>query len=250
MDCQICPLSDRCLKLVCTMALSAGLSFATMSEATAKPVGSGEIDSSNPHKQKSKQRRTIPTIGKYRLTYYWLVHEVDYPSEDKVTLLDIELNPLAVVSADFANDLYVEGTGVLVDGSIVNLYDECESAPTGWCYFLVDTNVAPFGWGSGAPLHPHLSVALDGASSPVPPGTIVYLQELDGLEVSWQGARWIHDGCLAVVDSGWSLTNRSLDLFVGSWENYAAIDPEVASVVTLKESAGHCPKSVEELYGW
>ncbi len=248
MDCQACPFNDRCLKVACTLLLSAGLSL-TAAPETRAAAASDSVDSSSDNKPR-QYRRTIPTIGKYRLTYYWLVHEADYPSTSQVTLLDIDLNPIADVSEDFANEIYVEGTGILLDGRILNLYDECESAPTGWCYFEVDPEVAPYGWGSGAPLHPLLSVALDGATSPVLPGTIVYLPDLDGLEVSWGGVSWIHDGCLAVVDSGWSLTSKSLDLFVGFHEVYEEIDPEIDNIVTLKEAANHCPSTVSQLYGW
>jgi hypothetical protein len=158
-------------------------------------------------------------IEDFHLVFYWMVFEADYLGPPEVALEDHAGAVLAVVSQDFANKIKMEGTGELLDGRILNLQDECPDAPTGWCYFEVDTALAPYGLGSEGPLEPFRSVALVEGHYLL--GKPLYAPALDGLPLpssDYIGA--IHDGCLVASDTGWSLDPNQMDFYVHHKDYY------------------------------
>ena len=142
-----------------------------------------------------------------------MVFEADHPGPPVVGLEDDDGAVLALVSQDFADTLVLEGTGQLLDGRILNLKNECPAAPTGWCYFEVDGDLAPYGLGSSGALEPFRSVAMDEGLGLM--GQRLYAPALDGLALpSAEFVGPVHDGCLVVRDTGWSLGANHVDLYV------------------------------------
>ncbi len=189
-------------------------------------------------------------IGSFDLSYYWIVAEADYPGPQDVPLYGGDGGVLAWVSAGFAEAVSLEGTGTLLDGRLVNLLTECAFAePTGWCFFEVDTTEAPYGWGAYGILWPYRSVALGGQAELSWTGHVLYMPALHGLTVTGPEGTFVHDGCVAAVDSGWSIDGSEVDLFTATIQGYFELDPQVPTWVDLRAGASHCPSTVAELYG-
>lgn len=187
-------------------------------------------------------------LGLFRVTYYWVAQEESHPGLPRVPLLDPEGRVLARVSDDFARAVTMEGTGILKDGRVINLHSKCPEAEYGWCFFLVDSTEAPFGYGTSKPLRPFRTIAVkDG----IPEGAVVYIPDFEGIPMPTdQGGVEYHDGCFVVEDTGWSLGDRHLDVFVLAEPFYKAIQAELGNRdrVTVILGAPNCPDSAAHLY--
>jgi 3D (Asp-Asp-Asp) domain-containing protein len=188
-------------------------------------------------------------MGTFRLTYYWIVFEADFPGRPEVPLFDVKGKALAVVPAEFARRISMEGTGVLRDGRVINLHEKCRFAKHGWCFLEVDRRKAPFGYGSTAPLHPFRTVAA--LADVIPRGTVVYIPEYDGMPLPGsEGGFTFHDGCFVVEDTGWSLEGKHLDVFALSEEYYRTLHKQVGQQekVHVYTESELCPGSAAALY--
>ncbi len=189
------------------------------------------------------------SMGSFRLTYYWIVFEADFPGRPEVPLFDSKGKSLALVTTEFARRVSMEGTGVLRDGRVVNLHEECKFAKFGWCFMEVDRRKAPFGYGSTAPLHPFRTVAAP--DKIIPRGTVVYIPEYDGMPLPGsEGGFSFHDGCFVVEDTGWSLEGKHLDVFALSEEYYRNLHKQVGEQekVHVYGESELCPGSAAALY--
>ncbi|GAG25174.1 unnamed protein product, partial [marine sediment metagenome] len=119
-------------------------------------------------------------LGSFRWTYYWITYENDFAGPQNTPVLHWETGAtIANVRADFYTSVSIEGTGVLTDGRMINLYGDCPFDPSKKCFFEVDTSKFPYGVGwNDNPLHPFISVASD--HSVVGPYTHLYIPALDG----------------------------------------------------------------------
>lgn len=166
------------------------------------------------------------TCETFKLTYYWNVFERDYLDDDTVPLYDHrDGSVIAYAKRPFVKDVETEGTGVLDDGTMINLVGPCSADDH--CFFEVDKEKYPSGVGSqNNPLHPWRSVAADQRILPF--GTKIYVRELDGLclpptdrfDPEDEGFIWDevcrgykHDGCVVVDDVGGSIRDNHLDFF-------------------------------------
>lgn len=162
----------------------------------------------------------------FRWTYYWNVFERDYSDDDTLPLYNHrDGSVIAHAKRSFVEAVKIEGTGVLADGTMVNLVDSCSADDH--CFFEVDTEKYPSGVGSqGNALHPWRSVAAD--QRVLPFGARIYIEELDGLclpptdrfDPEDEGFNWDegcrgyrHDGCVVVDDVGGSIRDNHLDFF-------------------------------------
>ncbi|MFH1529560.1 MAG: hypothetical protein ABIK09_02375 [Pseudomonadota bacterium] len=167
-------------------------------------------------------------LGDFELVFYWMAFEADHPGPPEVALEDNDGAVLAVVSQGFADTIMLEGSGRLLDGRILNLEDECPDAPTGWCYFEVDGDLAPYGLGSSGALEPFRSVAMDEDLGLA--GQHLYAPALDGLTLpSMEFIGPIHDGCLVVKDTGWSLGSEQVDLYVYLEAHHVPLDAAIST---------------------
>jgi 3D (Asp-Asp-Asp) domain-containing protein len=187
-------------------------------------------------------------VGRFKITYYWVVFQTQFKGAPSVPLYNKKKKVLAVVTDAFARRVSMEGTGILRDGRVVNLHEKCKFAKYGWCFMLVDTGKAPFGYGSSAPLHPFRTLAVPNKA--LPRGTVVYLPDFDGMPLPGaEGGFEYHDGCFVVEDTGWSLSGQHIDIFALSEEYYRALHKRVdeANSVNVFVDYPFCPDKAANL---
>lgn len=160
------------------------------------------------------------SLGTFRLTYYWISQESEYVGPRNTPLYGTNGRALTNARPDFVSAVSTEGTGILEDGRMINLFGPCRA---GTCFFYIDQSKFPYGMGSeGNPLHPFKTVAAD--SNVFEHGTRLYIKELDG--VSFTGVNgsedFVHDGCVVVEDTG--VQGKHLDFFAMTRKNYETID--------------------------
>lgn len=186
------------------------------------------------------------SIGEFTWTYYWVEFESDYAGNKDGTIY-FEDGSSVVARQEFVDKVKVEGTGYLDDGSatMINLGEDCVFDPDGKCFFVVNTDLYPYGVGAyDNPLQPWRTVAVDiAAHDDIEYDAVLYIAELDGAELpaidaevfdpADAGFLWddscgcyVHDGCVVVEDSG--VSGLHLDFFALSedayWDIGAAID--------------------------
>jgi 3D (Asp-Asp-Asp) domain-containing protein len=193
------------------------------------------------------------SLGKFHVTFYYVIGEdevgskpavVPTPSPDATAqndaVLDNSVNlagvaptqrvtlyaggtdcqPIANVSAEFASEIEMQGTGKLRDGRVVNIWGACgcEHSP---CFRVTGNQWGTAG--SGRPLSPFRTVAVD--PKIVPLGTLLYVPALEGRQMPgrapWGG--FVHDGCVVADDTGGGIDGHQLDFFVGRKSYYHAL---------------------------
>ena len=217
-------------------------------EADAEPEAETNADSYEP---------LVGFAGAFSLTYYYLVYESAFiydsegqelPNYPVSTLKDTSCAPLASVATSFADAICVEGSGVIRDGSVLNLDNDCacgHPCPNGRhvCFELLDPLAFPHGMGAmGDALEPLRSVATD--TDVLDYGTVIYLPDWDGLlipDVDGLGA-FVHDGCFRAVDVGQGVDNYHLDIFAGSVGMWQALEWYVptGSALPVYVDPGRC----------
>jgi 3D (Asp-Asp-Asp) domain-containing protein len=181
-----------------------------------------------------------PSLGAFKLTYYYVAEESMYTGEDDTGLYDVDCDLLAMVPAAFARAVAIEGTGKLDDGRVFNYSGSC-SCPTSPCYHFVDEDHP---WGSGAggrALVPFRSVAVDRDVLVI--GRRYWVKELDGVRMPGEGplGGWIHDGCVSADDTGGSIDDAHIDFFAALRGWYLEIAGVVRrNEVTLHEGGERC----------
>jgi len=189
------------------------------------------------------------TVGKFKLTYYWIVFEKEFPGRPSVPLYTVKGKVITVVTEQFAERVSMEGTGVLRDGRVVNLHEKCKFAKHNWCFFVVDKSEAPFGYGSHAPLHPFRTLAVP--DHILERGRVVYLPDFDGMPLPGdEGGFEFHDGCFVVEDTGWSLKGKHIDVFALSEDYYQRLHRQVEERLSVHvfTNSPLCPSSAASLY--
>ena len=186
--------------------------------------------------------------GEFRVTYYWIAFEREHQGAKDVPLLDQKGKVLATVSESFAAEISLEGTGVLEDGRVLNLHERHPEARHGWCFFEVDRTEAPWGWGSRVPLHPFRSIAENGH---LPKGEIVFLPDFVGVPIpAPDGGIDFHDGCFVVDDTGYTLDEHHIDIFVLAKDHYRKVHRLIGGKYRLQiyTKSPLCPPASEFLY--
>lgn len=176
-------------------------------------------------------------------TYYYLANEADYEGPQDVPIYDSSCTEIARVRQEFHDSVCIEGSGILLDGTVINYASSCTSScPSarqcaGYsyriCYSELDPDIYP--WGAGASsvaLQPDFSIAVDTDPDTgfVPLGTVVYLEELDG--VIPPGGTEPHDGCMRADDVGGAIDGNHFDFFSGTrarWLAWETIFPTGSS---------------------
>lgn len=134
------------------------------------------------------------------------------PPEPVTLYSKASCEPIAEVSREFAQQLRIQGTGRLKDGRVLNIWGhcDCETSP---CYKVIRQQWGTAG--SGRPLHPFRTVAVDPRLIKL--GSLLYVPLLEGRVMPgrppWGG--FVHDGCLVADDTGGGIKDHQLDLFVG-----------------------------------
>ena len=179
----------------------------------------------------------------WALRFYWLALEEDY--QDQLNMpkagrgKDVPVNTFvelytragyffARVPERFAWALRLEGSGIMMDGRIVNYRGSCPFG-YGTCFEQLDVREHPFGRGAGQrPVIPFKSVAVDPRLIKI--GEPLYIPEFDGLVLP-DGS--IHDGCVRADDTGGGIKKRKMDFFVASYGNFRFLLDEIAGVTWI-----------------
>lgn len=165
-------------------------------------------------------------MGSFENTYYYLAEEGAHTGEATEPLYDRECNPVATVSASFANAACIEGSARLDDGRVINYATSCScGGPCSFCWAVMNPATHPWGMGSrGNALEPLRSWAVD--IDVIPHGTSVYVEEWDGLEIpSLDGlGGFVHDGCFRADDVGGGINGNHVDIFAGSRSLWQALE--------------------------
>jgi 3D (Asp-Asp-Asp) domain-containing protein len=212
----------------------------------------------------------------WALRFYWLAFEQDYqdpsapaapkggrfanevPASTWVELWTQEGFFFSHVPERYAWNLALEGSGMMMDGRLVNYTGPCRNgyvtAKTKdrmiwvsrtqkvWmpatCFEQLDIKEFPFGRGAGQrPLIPFKSVAVD--SDVIRIGEPLYIPEFDGLVLP-DGS--IHDGCVRADDTGGGIKKRKMDFFVVTYGNFRMLLEQLLGVswVTPHIQAPRC----------
>lgn len=145
---------------------------------------------------------TADSLGKFKVTYYWITCEDDAKGERDTELQDKAGHSLGKFRAEFVKHLKVEGTGRTIEGKTLNATD------VDGRFELVKT---PWGLGAkGESLEPFRSIAVD--PKVIPLGTKILIPEAAGALLP-DGS--IHDGIFVAADTGGAIKGQHIDLFCG-----------------------------------
>lgn len=235
---------------IAPLALALGCQSAT--EASTKPQPAAEAVAATA--DAGVEQTTPRQLGKFNITFYYVIGEDEVKSKkkakppvrvEKAVANDNQLaddtdglvegeaelaavappdlvpiygpgkttcKPIAEVTREFAQQLRVQGTGKLRDGRVLNVWGHCSCA-TSPCF-----KVTALQWGNagtGRPLHPFRTVAVD--PKVIKLGSLLYIPQLEGRTMPgrapWGG--FVHDGCVVADDTGGGIRGKQLDLFVG-----------------------------------
>lgn len=155
----------------------------------------------------------------FRLSFYWLAYESEYAGLDYDTAIYTPQGFfIGRFPSAFVYELKLEGSGILLDGRVLNYAGECNYG-MGTCFRTLDPKQDPLGAGvQGRRLQAFRSIAVDPRLIPI--GATVYIPELAGIHMP-DGT--IHDGCLRADDQGGAIKNAKIDFFVESYLNFKEI---------------------------
>ena len=189
----------------------------------------------------------------WALRFYWLSLENDYqdiqddkvprggacavPANKFVELYTKEGYYFGRVPEKYACSLRLEGSGLMMDGRVINYTGPCKFG-YGTCFEQLDVDEHPFGRGAGKrPLIPFKSVAVDPRIIPI--GEPLYIPEFDGMVLP-DGS--IHDGCVRADDTGGGIKGRKLDFFVVTYGNFRVLLDALLGVtwITPQVEAPRC----------
>ncbi|KAJ1976785.1 hypothetical protein H4R35_002560 [Dimargaris xerosporica] len=158
-----------------------------------------------------------------KFTYYW---DKDASEESgasgSVPLKDCDGKTLGTASQKFAEEVRMEGFGVLSDGAKVGL-GGCDCNGGFACFQKTD---GPLGSDNNA-LVEFVSIA----ANDIEKGTPVYVKELDGVTLP-NGQ--VSDGCTRVDDESWSFDGDHIDFYVKDEKNYEELSKKVDGSVSIK----------------
>ena len=188
-----------------------------------------------------------PDLG-FALRFYWLTAEADYlnldqsnvpragacaiPANRWTEIYTAEGYFLAHIPERFACSLRLEGSGLMVDGRVLNYTGSCKqgygygTSRSATCFEQLDVREMPFGRGAGTrPLIPFKSVAVD--TRVIQIGEPLYIPEFDGMRLP-DGST--HDGCVRATDTGGGIKGRKMDFFVVTYGNFRFLLDELLGV--------------------
>lgn len=196
--------------LVCTLALNSCGNHSIAEKALA---GTGDQDQEPP--------RVVRKIGDLNPSFYWVALEERDEQPRTKQLLDVSGNVLATVSDRFYRAIRLEGTGRLIDGTVLNFAARIQR-PDGSVEirYRICGPEAPYGYGiDEIPLVPFRSVAVD--PEVVPMGSLLFIPAAIGAILP-DGA--VHDGYFHAVDVGDAIKNQRIDVFTSFGDQKAVFE--------------------------
>jgi 3D (Asp-Asp-Asp) domain-containing protein len=157
------------------------------------------------------------TTGNYKLTFYWITRECDSRGSKcqtiKVYIPDTGQEIPVEVSKDFKRHLDREGTGILDDGRVINVYLTNSKSR-----YIDVSQTFPTGMGCrNNPLTPFISIAVSTDNKELKFGDRIYIPEAQGAPLP-DGTK--HDGLFSVDDTGTGIAPDQIDIFVFIKDNW------------------------------
>lgn len=239
-------LSSVSVRLAPLLAITCALALASAAHAdTSKLAREGlTVQPRATLRGKNKLCCGYPLVGtlEWALRFYWLAREEDFDEPDEIEFADPDAVDiytrdglfLGTIPEDFHWHLRMEGSGLMLDGRVINYAGRCAYG-TGTCYETLDVRSHPFGRGARRrPLVPFKSVAVDPRLVPI--GEPLYIPEFDGMRLP-DGS--VHDGCVRADDTGGGIKLRKLDFFVVTYGNFRFLLSELWGVNWITPQLEH-----------
>lgn len=231
------------------LAVLALVAFTGTAAADTSKLGKEDVRLQPKGNQRGKNKLCCgyPLVDdlQWALRFYWLALEGDYQDKDSTSVPKsgrgaqvslktwVELYTqdgyyFGRVPERFAWALRLEGSGLMMDGRVVNYKGACKFG-YGTCFEQLDIGKHPFGRGAGQrPLIPFKSVAVDPRMIKI--GEPLYIPEFDGIPLP-DGS--IHDGCVRADDTGGGIKKRKMDFFVVTYGNFRFLLDQLLNVTWI-----------------
>lgn len=141
-------------------------------------------------------------LGKFRITFYWIVREEDYRGRRTVPLYTVDGKLLSYFPYSFVRDFKIESCARLRDGRLIS-----------WLKKQKRVKVVDQPLGKGFSLMPLKSVAVD--PQVIPLGSKVFIPKACGIKTEEKTL----NGVFYTHDIGEKIVGKSLDIFLGEKEN-------------------------------
>jgi len=156
-------------------------------------------------------KRNIP------MTYYWLALQKEYSKGGQQEWLGTcKHKRIARVSKDFANNIRMEGSGI-VGKTLLNL-DSCNCGSGYNCFFKLSLKQYPYGITAySTPLRPFVTIAANDLKR-----GYLWIPQIVGWPVP--GSKHKHNGCMLMDDQSWSFGGNHADFYTYSMAGYKYLD--------------------------
>ncbi len=148
----------------------------------------------------AKPVTTARYLGKFKLTFYWVVEEKDYPKRSVVPLYSVDGKLVGRFCPNFIKDFKIESAARLRNGLCISYLKKQNRVK------IVDRFL---GYG-GYRLSELKSIAVD--TSIIPLGSKVYIPQFEGVKINNQEL----NGIFYAHDIGSTVKGRHIDLFLGN----------------------------------
>ncbi len=150
--------------------------------------------------------RTARYLGKFKITYYWVVDEKDYPKSRTIPLYTQDGALLGRFSPSFVKDFKTESAARLRDGTCISYLKRQNRVQV----------VKRFLGHGGYTLTELKSIAVDPKVIPI--GSMIYIPQAENVVVD--GKRL--NGIFYAHDIGSAVDGKHIDIFIGKKSNMAA----------------------------
>lgn len=145
------------------------------------------------------------SLGKFKITYYWIVSEVEYTGRREIPLYLEDGTRLGYYPKKFVADFKKESVARLRDGRVISYLKKKGAAKV---------VTEPLGH-QGYTLTAFKSVAVD--PNLIPLGSRIYIPQYEGL---YLGSAGVHNGIFYAHDIGSAVKGSHIDIYIGDKENF------------------------------
>jgi 3D (Asp-Asp-Asp) domain-containing protein len=158
---------------------------------------------------RSKKVDSLPiaqatNLGKFKVTYYWIVDEIDYHGQKEVPLYLENGSLLGYFPRQFVSAFKKEAVARLKDGKLISYLKRKGT---------VRVVTEPLGY-QGYTLTTLKSVAVD--TRIIPLGSKLYIPQFERL---YMGNNGVHNGIFHANDIGSQVQGNHIDIFIGEKDN-------------------------------
>ncbi|MEO0108359.1 MAG: 3D domain-containing protein [candidate division WOR-3 bacterium] len=189
------------LSLISKAALASDLSAAVDRQVVPS---AGAALGTAPKTTQTFQLRKGRYLGKFKVTFYWMVEEEAYEGKKTTPLYTANGQKVGMFTPEFVRDFRTESCALLKDGRVISYLKRSNRCT------VVDV---PIGTG-GHTLQELKSVAVD--PDVIPLGSTIYIPEADDVPL---GNSRFHDGVFKAHDIGGLIKGDRIDVYLGLRSN-------------------------------